>query len=199
MSVKILTTCWPPDWQRRCSASASGRASTRASRERFGGCNYPANLTLVQYGPWCRPSPGFRLPEGREKEKVRARERRASRRPTVEVEGGRREEDVVHEEQSPLEHRQQVHQSAEALRARRAPLCRRSFKSDPDEHDGGEQISGARRRNHLGEKAFRYSLGTSITSDRSTRSQDQRVGRRADGGESTGATAMCKRTRGRWL
>ena len=57
----------------------------------------------------------------------------------------RREEDVVREKEMLLEHCQQVHRSAKALRARRTLFCRRSFKSDPDEHDGGENNSGARR------------------------------------------------------
>ena len=57
----------------------------------------------------------------------------------------RREDDVVQQEQTLLDHRQHVHQSAGALRARRALLCWRSFKSFPDAHDGGEHNSGARR------------------------------------------------------
>ena len=93
----------------------------------------------------------------------------------------RREDDVVQQEQTLLDHRQHVHQSAEALRARRALLCLRSFKSFPDESGGAEHNSGARRWNHMGQNAFRRSLGTIITTDRTTGSEDQRVGR-DDGG-----------------
>ena len=106
--------------------------------------------------------------------------RPASRRATVELKVGRRADGVVHQEQTPLEHRQRVHRSAEALRARRVLLCRRSFKPDPDAHDGGEQNSGARRWNRMGQKDFQHMLGTFITSDQTTRALDQRVGR--DGG-----------------
>ena len=122
------------------------------------------------------------------KEKVQGGCRRADRRPTVELQGSRRESDVVRGKQTPLEHRQHVHQSAKALRARRALLCRQSFKSFPDESGGAEHNSGARRWNDMGQKAFWYSLGTSITTDHSTRSQGQRV-RRGGGGEKDGAAA----------
>ena len=88
------------------------------------------------------------------KQKVDDGCRRASRQPIVELRKDRREDDVVQQEQTLLVHRQHVHQSAEALRARRALLCRWSFKCDPDMHDGGEQNSGARRLNHIGQKAF---------------------------------------------
>ena len=115
------------------------------------------------------------------KEKVDGGCRRADRRPTVELQCSRRESDVVRGKQTPLEHRQHVHQLAEGLRARRALLCRRPFKSFPDESGGAEHNSGARRWNHMGQNAFRRSLGTIITTDRTTGSQDQRVGR-DDGG-----------------
>ena len=88
------------------------------------------------------------------KEKVDDGCRRASRRPTVELRKDRREDDVVQQEQTLLVHRQHVHQSAEALRARRALLCRRSFKSFPDEHSGAEHNSGRASMESHGSKSF---------------------------------------------
>ena len=124
------------------------------------------------------------------KEKVQGGCRQADRRSTVELQGSRRESDVVRGKQTPLEHRQHVHQSAKALRARRALLCRRSFKSFLDESGGAEHNSGARRWNRMGQKAFWYSLGTSITTDHSTRSHGQRV-RRGGGGENAERERQC--------
>ena len=125
------------------------------------------------------------------KEKVQGGCRRADWRPTVELRKGRREGDVVHQEQTSLEHRQQVHQSSRAPRARGALLCRRCAQTIPRRHGATDQKSDARRWNRMGQKAFQHLLGTFITSDQTTRAQDQRVGR--DGG---GARPVKKRHRG---
>ena len=114
------------------------------------------------------------------KEKVQGGCRRADWQPTVELRKGRRELDVVHQEQTSLEHRQQVHQSSRAPRARGALLCRRCAQMIPRRHGATDQKSDARRWNRMGQKAFQHLLGTFITSDQTTRAQDQRVGR--DGG-----------------
>ena len=50
----------------------------------------------------------------------------------------------------------------------------------------------------MGQKAFPHSLGTSITSVETTRSQGQRVGCRGGGGDGTGDGASCKWWRGRY-
>ena len=125
------------------------------------------------------------------KEKVQGGCRRADWQPTVELRKGRRELDVVHQEQTSLEHRQQVHQSSRAPRARGALLCRRCAQMIPRRHGATDQKSDARRWNRMGQKAFQHMLGTFITSDQTTRAQDQRVGR--DGG---GARPVKKRHRG---
>ena len=141
------------------------------------------------YGPWwdrrSRSAESKACLEGKGSRRRPASRSAANRRT---LQGSRRESDVVRGKQTPLEHRQHVHQSAKALRARRALLCRQSFKSFLDESGGAEHNSGARRWNRMGQKAFWYSLGTSITTDHSTRSQGQRV-RRGGGGENDGAAA----------
>ena len=55
-------------------------------------------------------------------------------------------------EETPRTVAEHLHHSPGPLRPRRVHLCRRSFKPDPDGHDGGDQISGARRWIHMGQK-----------------------------------------------
>ena len=69
--------------------------------------------------------------------------------------------------------------------------ARRCAQTIPRRHGATDQKSDARRWNRMGQKAFQHMLGTFITSDQTTRAQDQRVGR--DGG---GARPVKKRHRG---
>ena len=87
-------------------------------------------------------------------QKVQGWQVEAVGQPPVKLQGGGRSGGGRLLEETSLDVADHLHHSPGPLRARRVHLCRRSFKPDPDRHDGGDQISGARRWIHMGQKAF---------------------------------------------
>ena len=114
------------------------------------------------------------------KQKVDCGGSRDDRQPAGKVIIARAWRGVAQLESTLLEHGQQLHHSPGSPRARGTLLRGWRVQTNPTLAAGGEQNSGARRRICMGQKVFRHSLGTSFTSDLSTRSPGQRDGRGSD-------------------